>query len=106
MALTIASLVDGVESNGQRSVTATVTFDNSYPTGGEEVTLTKLGLRDVQSVQEILESGTAAGAQARLIADLTDKTAPKLLLYTAASTEASNASNQSSVVARLKFVGH
>jgi hypothetical protein len=106
MALTIASKVDGVESNGQRSVTATVTFDNNYPTGGEEVTLTDLGLRDVQSIQEILEDGTAAGAQARIIADLTNVAVPKLVLYTAASTQASNASDQSSVVARLKFVGH
>lgn len=46
MALTVTNLKRNSVGN-RRTVTATVTFDSSYPTGGESLTPTQIGLKTV-----------------------------------------------------------
>jgi len=77
-----------------------ITFDSSYPTGGEAVSLTALGMSQLRHIQ-------VAGANRlrnRLVAWDGSKTAPKLLVSTALGTEASNTSDQSTCV--VDFVAY
>lgn len=114
MALTIDKVRRGVDQFGKRTVEADVTFDSSYPTGGEAVDMTKLpGLVQVERVELLFQpmpdkngatSTNHHGQQ--VVPDLTSKTAPKLLVYTSANTEASDTSDQSGVTQRVRFVGH
>lgn len=107
MAITIASQVQGVSVDGKRVVKATVTLDNSYPTGGYAVTPAALGLRQVEAIHLRSDVQTAAGAGGNtLIADVSNVAAPKLKLYSAASTELANATDVSARVLPLTFLGH
>lgn len=105
MALTIEDSKQGVEDQ-YRWVEATITFDGSYPTGGETVTPSAIGLRTVAKVYEVISEGTAAGALGRVVADVADPAAPKLVVYTAASTELANEGDASTVVGRFRFLGN
>lgn len=75
----------------------TVTFDNSYPTGGEAVTAANLGFTN--HISEVFLQAT--GAEVPVF----DKTNSKILLYTADGTQAANASDQSAVVVRYMAFG-
>lgn len=87
---------------GDRQVVSdlhTVLFDSSYPTGGESIATQCAAFKEVLAV-------FVQGPASRLYAvDLTSG-AEKILLYTALSTEASNASDQSSITVRIRILGY
>lgn len=112
MALTYTNIRQEFLRN-KRTVEADVTFDNNYPTGGEVVTLSELGLTRVERVDQLLGAPDERGVTTDALdttgvsvgVDLTDLYAPQLLLYTGAATEAGNTSDQSAVIVRLRFIG-
>ena len=100
------SIVTGPEVPGNRKfVTATVTFDSSYATGGEAVSLTSLGLNRLDFVWVDNTNGYIAAWDG-------STTAPKVKLFWvdttvdgAALAEVPNTTDVSSVVARLFAFG-
>lgn len=74
-----------------------VAFDSSYPTGGEPIDKTIVGA-DGQLVDIILPNPVSE--QGNRLARW-DKANSKILLYTALGTEATNASDQSSITLRI-----
>lgn len=112
MALTYSNRREGVDVQGRRTVEVDVTFDASYPTGGEVVDRNSIGLREVRNVELIrgpirpdkdTSARTTHGRQVDV--DFTDPTAPKLVVYTANDTEAGAGTDQSQIVERIRFVG-
>jgi hypothetical protein len=93
MALTI-QFVRNPSTPNRHEVVADVTFDNSYPTGGESLTAADLGLPDVVHL-EARQKGVGTR-----IAEY-DYSGSKLKLFTALGTEAANASDQSAIVVRV-----
>lgn len=85
------------EFGGLKSWSGVITFDNSYPTGGEAITAANFGMSSISSVIIVPTGGT------RLFA--WDKANSKILVYTALSTEAANASDQSSVSIQVLVLG-
>ena len=110
MALAFSKVRHGVDHN-RRYTEADVTFDNSYPTGGEAVSLASIGLNWVSRVQIVFDAWpdgatvTTATHGRQVVPDISTPTAPKLKVYTANDTEATNTSDQSQVVQRLRFYG-
>lgn len=110
MAITIAYSADapgrgafggeivGQGSRRQKVVTGTLTFDSSYPTGGESISEITDFFRGSQADSIVFEQ-----LSNRIVTF--DRTAKKALLYTALSTEAANASDQSSIVVRFIAIG-
>ncbi len=92
----------GVTVDGKRSVTATVTLSASYATGGDTLAITALGLSQVDRAEQV-QTGTANTAKAVRV-DTANPVAPKVLAFTGAVQDAA-ASNQSTTVATLTFVG-
>lgn len=80
----------------KRFVTATCTFDSSYPTGGEPLTPADLGLNTIDYLAANTDGSNAF---------VWDKANNKLKAYTAAGAEVANATNLSAVVIRLFAVG-
>lgn len=78
----------------------TVTFDNSYPTGGESYTPQLFGLTRITKVD--VAALNVAGN--RLVVN--DRTNSKLLLFTALGTQATNASDQSTIVVEVEVTGY
>lgn len=77
-----------------------VTFDSSYPTGGEAVnaaTAFGFNLGNIEFLQVTAERGTEVVVW--------NDAARKLLVYTADGTEAPNASDQSAVTCYVRAVG-
>lgn len=104
MALSVAKVQaaeNAVPQNGGavNIVQVRITFDNSYPTGGELLTGASLGLFRVLA---IVPSGTDI-AGSRLVT--WDDATGKLKLFTALGTEALNASDQSTIVVTALVVG-
>lgn len=83
-----------------RSVVADVTFDDSYPTGGESLTAADLGIAGPGNAGSIeyLEA-SQKGVASRYVEY--DYAAAKLKLFTGLGTEAANASDQSAIVVRV-----
>lgn len=102
MALTI-SIVRRNVVGSQKSVIADVTFDNSYPTGGEAFAPSDVDPAEDSSASfDVLHVGMndATIADQRLVDyDYTNK---KLVVRTAVNTEATNASDQSAVTVRVQ----
>lgn len=73
-----------------------ITFDNSYPTGGEAVTAGLVGLNTIQFVIPLVNGANFS---------VWDRTNSKLLIYTADGVEAANASDQSAVTVEAVFIG-
>ena len=107
MAMTVTALqpANNVSIDGKRSFRATCTFDASYPTGGLAVDMSKLPFKKVVQVNVDHTLALPANAYLGMVADVSTPTAPKLKLYTAASTEAANTSNQSTVAFPVIFIG-
>ena len=109
MALAYSVIRQGVE-NLDRWVEADVTFDSSYPTGGESVSLTSLGLKVVKRIyvtHAVYPDGNTTAKTndgKEVVPDLSSPAAPKLKLYTGGA-EAANASDQSAVIKRVRFIG-
>ena len=92
MALTVTETTKTVFGD-KRVVFAQVTFDSSYPTGGEAVAAS-----DFPSISTAIEevavlSSSPAGTEVVLY----DRANAKLLVFTGDGTQASNASDQSGV---------
>lgn len=102
----------GVDSNGERIVEATVAFSNSYSAGGDTVDMKALGLGQVNGVRvpsRLLDGQAVPNAHAQVGVSVQPAIAAdgslKLKLYPTANTEAAAASNNSSVVLTLQFLG-
>ena len=110
MALSFSLVRYGVEDM-KKWVECDVTFDSSYPTGGEAVSPDALGLDEIRRISVVYEVYPDKRTSARtnhgqqVVPVLTDPLAPKLRVYTSANTEASNASDQSGIVERIRFIG-
>lgn len=107
MAVTAATIT-GVKPNvagARRQVTRTITFDNSYPTGGEAVAASVFGLKRIQLARAHIVSGFAAGFAH---VDPLRQTDGSLLLRlrAAAGTEVANATDASTVVAEVTVEGY
>ena len=99
MALTVSK---AVTTFGDKKVSyGSITFDSSYPTGGEAITAAQLGLSKLSHLQV----GHANTTATRLITWNRSTSAAKLLVYTALSTEATNASDQSTVIVSYIAIG-
>lgn len=98
------SLTIGPEVPGSRKeVFGAITFDSSYATGGEAVTLTQLGLDRLDWVQVAAGNGYLAVWDGSV-------TTPKVLLYrqtasTGALIEVPSTTDVSSVVVRFRASG-
>lgn len=75
-----------------------VTFDSSYPTGGEAITPSDFNM---SSDVDVVLVASNTGAEVVAWDDANDK----LLVYTADGTEATNSSDQSSVEATVIAFG-
>lgn len=110
-AVAITLMTQGVAENGKRVVEGVATFSNSYATGGDTVALTTLGLSQVDQIvipSHRLSGAAVSDAQAQIGSSIQlggTVQAPKLKLYTSAGTEASNASDNSTVATVVRFIG-
>ena len=93
MALSISN-IKRVAMPAGKATAADITFDSSYPTGGMSLTAADLGLGSIHWLK-----AEQQGVASRICEY--DYTNSKLKLYTALSTEAANASNQSTIVVRV-----
>lgn len=80
---------DDVHGN-QRCTVTDVTFDSSYPTGGEPLTAADLGLREVQSAVATIKTPTAAATA--IVSAVYDIANSKLKVNTIGA-EVANATN-------------
>lgn len=101
MALTVTIVKRNVVG-AQREVIADVTFDNSYPTGGEAFTPNDVdkSAASTSSFWFLAPHMNDATIADNRIVDY-DYTNKKLVLKTAGATEATNASDQSAVTIRV-----
>lgn len=105
IAITIAKVAgaDTTVSN-KRVRVRTITLDNSYPTGGYTINPADVGLSNsIEHVNGAVARATAAGATAVTVAF--NYATGKLQVYTTASAEAANLSDQSAFSVRLQFWG-
>ena len=97
MALTFTEAHRGVVGS-RRVWRGTVTFDSSYPTGGEALVPGDFGFNlDIENVQIIADRGTETVQW--------DRANSKILVHTADGTQATNASDQSAVTATVVATG-
>jgi|SRR5688572_22743211 len=106
MALTIARLAENIPlGRGDKAVGFfQVTFDNSYPTGGEAIAASDFGFDSI----DFADVNSRSDVTGKTVA--WDRANSKLLVYTdlaadGISAEAANASDQSAVIVRLAVYG-
>lgn len=107
MALGTVTKVDAwVEGNKRvRVYDVVLGTGTNYPTGGEPLAPSLVGLRKITAANSLgAARATSAGATCRTVSY--DYTNSKLQIYTTASAEAANASDQSAFTARIEFVGY
>lgn len=111
MAITLTPGKTGVTVDGKRSTDATFTGDAAgyvitvgYPLSAAHYK--SLGLINITDVLEVSTSATAAGAQHRVIPDVSDPAACTLKLYTAASAELATGVTAVATTAVLRFIGN
>jgi uncharacterized Zn-binding protein involved in type VI secretion len=98
--------------NNKRAVEATATFSASYATGGDTVSPTALGFRQIDEVH-IISGGTAAldsrgvavAQQGRSIGLGGTASAPTFKAYSGSTAEVANATNLSTVAVRVRIYG-
>jgi len=109
MALAYSNKRYGVEDK-EKWVEADVTFDSSYPTGGETVTPSAVGLRNIVRVVRVFEvypdgsTSAATDTDGKDAVPVITTTSVKLALYTNGA-QVANTSDQSAVVKRFRFIG-
>lgn len=106
-ALVIANREDDVHDN-QRVVEADVTFSASYVTGGDTISKAALGLSQIDDVRMLTAKsrrGAALSAHGRQVQLGGTHAAPTLKLYAGSGAEVANASNNSTVTVRVRFLG-
>lgn len=96
MALTATKRVETVIGNLRFHVYR-VTFDNSYPTGGETYTPGLFGLNSIEAILMPGPNGTEYATW--------DRANKKFLVFTADGTQAGNASDQSAVGFEVAVIG-
>lgn len=106
MAVTVAAISKvKADVTARRRVCKTVTFDNSYPTGGEPVTAAQFGLsRVLHAMPAKIVSGFAAGF-AHCDPILQTDGSIKLRLRAAAGTEVPDTTDASTVVCVVEVEG-
>lgn len=102
-ACALTNRTDGVTDRGKRWVEFDVELSDDYDTGGDSVDLDEVGLTVCDAIHVVGAVGAASGSEVR--SNVTDPTAPLLLVYTGAATQAVAASDQSGVQVRLRFIG-
>ena len=106
-ALAFSNREDDIQDN-RRVVECDVTFSASYATGGDTISKAALGLSQIDDAYVLSlknrkgGSLTAHGKQVQLGGT---PSAPTLKLYSGSGSEVANASNNSTVVARVRFLG-
>ena len=98
---TIGGLPYAVSSAQCKTVTD-VTFDSSYPTGGEAFTASDLGLNVVEDAEVEVKSVAGTVNVANVFADLTNS---KLIVWDETPAQVSNASDLTDVVVRVTAHG-
>lgn len=85
-----------------------ITFDNSYPTGGEVLTAASLGWSQIFGAIVLTHPVNSAGTLHRMLFPRknTANTQLNLIIATTASAEAANASDQSAFTARVIVLGY
>ncbi|MFN3652610.1 MAG: hypothetical protein ACK47B_23785 [Armatimonadota bacterium] len=95
MALTIA-IRKRTSRGNRKSVIADITFDNSYPTGGESLTAADLGMNTLDHVTP----GAATGYVAHY------DHANSKLIASAGNAQVANTTDLSAVTVRVEATGH
>jgi hypothetical protein len=90
---------DRIPTGNGYKVTGSITFDDSYPTGGEVIDATDFELGIGES--EIVDLDTRPPADGANFSTY-DKANGKVVLFTADGTEAADTSDQSAVVHRFE----
>lgn len=88
----------------QKETTKDVTFDSSYPTNGEALTASDLGLNRVEYATAVPITGTGGGENVAFAKY--DVTNSKLILYNETPAEIGNASDVSTVIVRVVARGY
>ena len=108
MAIAISALTRPQMEGSRRKVRGTITFDSSYPTGGEALTLKTIGL-DV--LEDLVISGQSASSTTSYVV-VWDRsaTAPKLKVHGGAASgvalaEVTNTTDLSALVVRFEATG-
>lgn len=101
MAISSTIVDQGVEGN-KRVVTTDITFDSSYPTGGEAVTLSSVGLMNADYA---VCNVKAIGGTVNVANVYYDRANKKLKVYDETPAEVSNTADLSTLVAQVKFYG-
>ena len=107
MALTVTPAADAVTASTKLSlgshfgVIAAITFDSSYPTGGEALGTAELTKLDLSQIDFVIPVGNVLGNR-HVVYDRANK---KLMLFTALGTEAVNASDQSTIIVNCLVIG-
>lgn len=106
MSVSTANVLDvpyRVVGNQKKTVTD-VTFDSSYPTGGETVTPANLGLTYVEYAETNVITATGGGVN--VTNAKYDKANQKTLLYDETPAEVANTSDVSTTVVRHTAFGY
>ena len=83
-----------------------VTFDSSYLSGGEPLTITNLGFRLVYGIEVLgFTAGATATSVTHVKADVSSETAPVLVAFTGAGVQVSNATDLTAITVRLRVTG-
>lgn len=94
MALTVDNLSPMPQPSGHRVIFCDITFDSSYPTGGEAVGATELATLGLASITHLLPGSANLDAKGEW-----DSANSKLMLRVVSTgAEAANASDQSATV--------
>lgn len=107
-AVAISNREDDIQDN-KRVVEADVTFSASYATGGDTLSKSALGLTQIDDARVLSlknRKGVALTPHGRQIVLGGTAAAPTLKLYAGSGSEVAAASNNSTVVARVRFVGY
>lgn len=101
MAVTISGLDFSVAGDKRRTL-GTVTFDNSYPTGGEAITPQQVGLADILFMD--VENPVSSTPTTRMCTyDLTNE---KFMVFTSSDgNQVANGTDLSAFSARFEAVG-
>ena len=91
-----------VVTSAQRKTVTDVTFDSSYPTGGEAFTASDLGLNVVDSASVEVKSVAGTVNVANVFADLANS---KLIAYDETPAQVANAADLTDVVVRVTAHG-
>lgn len=95
MALTVKQ-VRRIKLGGANAVVADVTFDTQYPTGGEDITPTQLGITALDTILAEKSGGYSFEY---------NHTTKKLIAYVAAGTEVVDTTDIHTVTARITVIG-